>query len=64
MLHKVGVEQNNSYYGVSGSSHRGNRDFILNLVWHSDFTKKFERHLSASKPGEPKNEEAMNFEHV
>ena len=33
MLHKVGVEQNISYYAGTGGQ-RGNRDFILNLVWH------------------------------
>jgi hypothetical protein len=52
MLHKVGVEQNRSFYEKNG----GSRDFILNLLWHCDFSKTFEKHLSASRPGQHKSE--------
>jgi len=37
MLHKVGVEDNISFYANKG----GKSDFILNLVWHKDFDKVF-----------------------
>mgnify|MGYP002633380866 CR=1 FL=1 len=54
MLHKVGVEDNVSYYG-----NRGAQDFILNIVWNGKFhTKKanpFISHLSGSKLPEVKN---------
>lgn len=54
MLQKVGVEDNTSYYGSNGP--KGNRDFILNLVWHQDFTKNLDKHLSASNKCEVKRE--------
>jgi hypothetical protein len=37
MLHKVGVEDNVSFYNMKA----GKRDFILNLCWHRDFEKSF-----------------------
>jgi len=55
MLHKVGVEDNTSYYGG-----RGNRDFILNVVWNKSFNdKKLDKHLSASKQPDIKNEQKV-----
>jgi hypothetical protein len=55
MLHKVGVEDNVSYYG-----NRGSQDFILNIVWNKSFQNKkspttFISYLSGSKPPEIKN---------
>jgi hypothetical protein len=41
MLHKVGVEDNISYYAGKG----GKSDFVLNIVWHSSFTTEFKKHL-------------------
>jgi len=56
MLHKVGVEDNTSYYG-----NRGSRDFILNVVWNKAFNdKKLDKHLSGSKPPEIKNEQTVS----
>jgi hypothetical protein len=43
MLHKVGVEDNTSFY----HNDKGKSDFILNLVWHSDFESNLQRHLSS-----------------
>jgi len=55
MLHKVGVEDNVSYYG-----NRGSQDFILNIVWNKSFQVRgkvptFISHLSAGKAPEIKN---------
>lgn len=47
MLHKVGVEDNTSFYAGKG----GKSDFIINLVWHKDFDKVFQRHLSGVDGG-------------
>lgn len=41
-LHKVGVEDNISFYQSRG----GKSDLILQLHWHSDFDKSLQRHLS------------------
>jgi ubiquitin carboxyl-terminal hydrolase 4/11/15 len=54
MLQKVGVEDNTSYYGTNGP--KGNRDFVLNIVWHADFGKPLDRHLSASNKCEQKGQ--------
>lgn len=54
MLQKVGVEDNTSYYHNTGP--KGNRDFILNIVWHPDFTKFYDKHLSASNKCEQKGQ--------
>lgn len=43
MLHKVGVEDNNSFY----NNEKGKGDFILNLVWQQDFDPQLQRHLSS-----------------
>jgi hypothetical protein len=43
MLHKIGVEDNVSFYSNKG----GKADFILNLVWQRDFDKCFQKHLSS-----------------
>lgn len=43
MLHKVGVEDNISFYSNKG----GKNDLILNLVWQRDFDKSFQKHLSS-----------------
>ena len=52
MLHNVGVEDNTSFYG-----NRGNRDFILNIVWNKAFNGgNWDKYLSASKKAEVKNE--------
>ena len=54
MLHKVGVEDNVSYYG-----NRGGQDFILNIVWSKAFnskSKSFISFLSASSNPKTKNE--------
>jgi len=37
MLHKVGVEDNSSFYMRKG----GKADFTLNLIWHKNFEKPF-----------------------
>jgi len=42
MLHKVGVEDNISYY----QDGKGKKDFIINVIWQSDFTEKFLNYLS------------------
>jgi hypothetical protein len=47
MLHKVGAEDNVSFY----NGKNGRSDFILHLVWHRDFQKGFQRHLSAVSEG-------------
>jgi len=47
MLHKVGVDDNTSFYqGKNGKS-----DFIINLIWHTDFDKSFQKHLSGVVTG-------------
>ena len=51
MLHKVGAEDNISFY----NNKKGKSDFILNLVWHKDFDKVFQKHLSSVNPGIVKN---------
>jgi hypothetical protein len=43
MLHKIGVEDNVSFYGEK----RGKNDLILNLIWHRSFESFFQRHLSS-----------------
>ena len=43
MLHKIGVEDNVSFYGEK----RGKNDFILNLIWQRNFEVHFQRHLSS-----------------
>ncbi len=43
MLHKVGAEDNVSFY----SNKHGKNDFILNLVWHKEFDASFQKHLSS-----------------
>jgi hypothetical protein len=43
MLHKVGAEDNVSFY----QNKSGKSDFILNLQWHAEFDKSFQRHLSS-----------------
>lgn len=55
MLHKVGSEDNISYY----SSGQGKSDFILNIVWHEDFQKEWQTHLSSMVKALI-NEEASN----
>jgi hypothetical protein len=58
MLHKVGVEDNTSYYKGKGS-----QDFILNIVWNKSFNeKKLDRYLSASKAPEIKHEVEVSKE--
>jgi len=37
MLHKVGVEDNTSFY----QNKNGKSDFIVNLVWHTNLKKEF-----------------------
>lgn len=51
MLHKVGVEDNTSFYSGKG----GRSDFVLNLIWHGAFDKSFQRHLSAVSDGKKLN---------
>mmetsp|Transcript_13296 Transcript_13296/g.22576 ORF Transcript_13296/g.22576 Transcript_13296/m.22576 type:complete len:204 (-) Transcript_13296:215-826(-) len=53
MLHKVGQEDNVSYFGNG----HGKKDFVLNMVWQSQFDKPIQRHLSS-------NEEAKRLENV
>jgi hypothetical protein len=48
MLHKVGQEDNTSYYN-QGS---GKADFILNVVWHWSFDKTMQRILSSNELAE------------
>ena len=36
-LHKIGVEDNISFYG----GNKGKRDLILNILWHRDFEDAF-----------------------
>ena len=43
MLHKVGAEDNISFYGEK----RGKNDFILNLIWNKMFDAPLQRHLSS-----------------
>jgi uncharacterized UBP type Zn finger protein len=43
MLHKVGVEDNISFY----HGERGKSDLILNLVWQGEFEGNLQRHLSS-----------------
>jgi hypothetical protein len=43
MLHKIGVEDNHSFYGDK----RGKNDLILNLIWQRNFEGPFQRHLSS-----------------
>jgi len=47
MLHKVGVEDNVSFY----NGKNGRSDFVLDLIWHGSFEKAFQRHLSAVQDG-------------
>ena len=47
MLHKVGVEDNISFY----NNKKGKGDLILNLVWNKDFEKLLQRHLSGVEEG-------------
>lgn len=47
MLHKVGVEDNVSFY----NGKKGKSDMILNLVWNKDFEKLLQRHLSGVEEG-------------
>jgi len=46
LLHKVGVEDNVSFY-----DERGKRDVILNMVWHADFEDAFIKQLSGMAQG-------------
>lgn len=58
-LHKVGVEDNISFYqGKNGKS-----DFIINLQWHRDFEKPFQRHLSAVQDGKKLQDDDGSGEH-
>jgi len=53
MLHKVGVEDNVSFYADKSKNidTKGKNDFIINLVWHKDFNKDWQRHLSSVVDG-------------
>lgn len=57
MLHKVGAEDNISFYQNKG----GKSDFILNVHWHSGFDKCFQRHLSSVTDGQLLHEDGLNF---
>ena len=57
-LHKVGVEDNISFYQSRG----GKSDLILQLHWHSDFDKSLQRHLSGVVDGNYVNAEVNVFE--
>ena len=37
LLHKIGVEDNISFYG----GNKGKRDLILNMLWNRDFEDQF-----------------------
>lgn len=58
MLHKVGVEDNSSFYNYGG----GKSDFILNIVWHEDFQKDWQTHLSSMVKAPILNEATANQE--
>ena len=51
MLQKAGVEDNVSFYGEARGQYgndKGKSDLILNLVWHKDFSKAINNHLTSS----------------
>jgi hypothetical protein len=51
MLNKLGVDDNVSYY-----KGQGNKDFVLNMKWNSDFNERYiDYYLTGTKPGEVKN---------
>ena len=60
MLHRIGVEDNVSFYGGS----KGKRDFILNILWQRDFEDAFIKQLSGMQTaplvGSPSNNENEN----
>lgn len=57
MLHRIGVEDNVSFYG----GQKGKRDLILNILWCREFEDAFIKQLSgmctAPLVGTPSNDE-------
>lgn len=47
MLHKIGVEDNISFYG----GNRGKSDLVIDMVWSERFKKNFIKHLSGREDG-------------
>lgn len=47
MLNKIGVDDNESFYG----DNRGKHDLILDMVWAESFQKQFIKHLSGMEEG-------------
>lgn len=47
MLHKIGVEDNISFYG----GNRGKSDLVIDMVWSERFKKNFIKHLSGREEG-------------
>ena len=47
MLHKIGVEDNISFYG----DNRGKSDLVIDMVWSERFRKSFVKHLSGQEEG-------------
>lgn len=45
-LHKIGVEDNISFYGTHGNQVGGKFDLILQLHWHTDWDRSLQRQLS------------------
>ena len=56
-LHKVGVEDNISFYQNKG----GKSDLILQLHWNNDFDKSFQRHLSGVQDATLVDDKDSNF---
>ena len=49
MLHKIGVEDNVSFYEAKRNS--GKSDLILNIIWQRDFNEQFIKQLSGMTTG-------------